>query len=48
MKKLYFTKQEKKEARKRWNKKAYLKKKRLIEIAKRAIAEQEKKEQITL
>ena len=45
MKKLYFTKEEKKEARKKWNRTAYLKKKKLLEIAKRIILEQDKKQQ---
>ncbi len=44
MRKLYFTKEQKKEARKKWNKQYYEKRKKLIEIAKRTIAEQKKKE----
>jgi len=47
MKKLYFTKEEKKEARKKWNRTAYEKRKKLIQIARRAILEQQKKESLT-
>ena len=46
MRKLYFTKEEKKEARKRWNKEYYERRKKLIEIAKRTIAEQQKREKL--
>tara|TARA_R110000787_G_C13213829_1_gene425452 strand:- start:432 stop:578 length:147 start_codon:yes stop_codon:yes gene_type:complete len=48
MKKLYFTKEEKKKARKKWNKAYYERRKILIETAKRIIADQEKKQSITL
>jgi len=41
MKQLYFTKKEKKEARKRWNKAYYEKNKLLIQMAKRQLLEQQ-------
>ena len=48
MRKKHFTKEEKKQARKKWNKAYYERRKILIETAKRIIAEQEKKQAITL
>jgi len=45
MKQLYFTKEEKKAARKRWNKAYYEKNKLLIQMAKRQLLEQQKQEQ---
>ena len=45
MKQKYFSVQEKKEARKRWNKKYYERNKLLIQMAKRQLEEQQKQKQ---
>ena len=45
MKKKYFTVEEKKKARARWNKKYYLQNKLLIQMAKRQILEKQKQKQ---
>lgn len=45
MKKLYFTKEEKKEARKRWNKEYYERRKKIIEIGLKAIDQEKKRKE---